>query len=134
MADDKSIPELPAVAPLPYKRAENFISYYANNFILEGNAWDLKIIFGALDKDESGKDIARQQLAVTVPWAQAKLALYWLRLQVLATEIQQGKIPIRKDLIPPEPPVLSDDDLKNPDSVRIHEMVIKMREEFLATL
>jgi hypothetical protein len=118
---------------LPYERAANFTSTYANNAFFEPSAWDLKIIFGQLDQSE-GKAAVKQHLAVTVPWAQAKLALYYLRLQVAAMEMQSGKIAIRADLIPPEPPPLTPEQEKMPGAKELRDIVLKIREEFLASL
>jgi hypothetical protein len=131
MTDDKNTTE--PSPTLQYERTENFISVYTNNVFFQPSAWDLQIIFGQLDQT-SGKDIVKQQVAVTIPWAQAKLALYYLRLQVEAMEIQSGKIPIRKDLIPPEPPPLTSEQESIPDSKKILELIQKIREEFIASL
>jgi hypothetical protein len=120
-------------AALKYERTDNFISAYANNAFFEPSAWDLKIIFGQLDQSPAGITI-KQNIAVTIPWAQAKLALYWLRLQIEATEMDIGKIPLRKDLIPPEPPPLTPEQENNPDAKKMHELVRKLREEFIASL
>ena len=120
-------------AAITVERADNFVSIYSNNVVFEPTAWDLKITFGQLDL-VSGKGIARQQVAITIPWAQAKLALYYLRLQVEAMEIQSGKIPIRRDLIPPEPPPLTPEQEAIPGSRELREIVLKAREEFIASL
>lgn len=132
MTDDKNTPE--SAPTLKNERADNFISVYANNAFFEPNPWDLKIIFGQLDQLPDQPAVIRQNVAVTIPWAQAKLALYWLRLNVEATEIQMGKIPIRKELIPPEPPPLPPEEENNPDSRRVFELVQKLRDEFIASL
>jgi hypothetical protein len=130
MPDDKAIPASPDIE---FQRAENFISLYSNNVIFEPTAWDIKIVFGQLDL-VGGKGIARQQVAITIPWAQAKLALYYLRLQVAAMEMQSGKIAIRRDLIPPEPPQLTPEQEAIPSSRELRDLILKMREEFLTTL
>ena len=131
MTDDKPTP--PQTSLLQYKRSDNFSSTYANNAFFEGSAWDLKIIFGQLDQS-GDQPVIKQHLAVTVPWAQAKLALYYLRLQIEAMEIQSGKIAIRSDLIPPEPPPLTPEQENIPGSIELRELVLKLREEFLASL
>jgi hypothetical protein len=131
MADETEATQ--AAQNLQYERVDNFISTYANNAFFEGSAWDLKIIFGQLDQSED-KTVIKQNVAVTVPWAQAKLALYYLRLQVEAMEIQSGKIVIRSDLVPPEPPPLTPEQEKMPGSQEIRELVLRLREEFLASL
>jgi hypothetical protein len=116
-----------------FEHTANFVSSYANSTIFESTAWDLKITFGQVEQ-VSGQAVVKQHLAVSIPWAQAKLALYWLRVHVEAMEIQSGKVPIRKDVIPPEPPPLSPEDANDPESKRIYEFVQKLREEFIASL
>jgi hypothetical protein len=125
--------EQPSTAPPKYERTDNFISIYANSAFFEASAWDLKIIFGQLD--QGSQPIAvKQNLAVTIPWAQAKLALFWLRFQVEVMEEQTGKIPLRQDVIPIEPPPLTPDQEKDPSAKRIYEAYVRARTEFMATL
>jgi hypothetical protein len=119
--------------PVP-ARTGDFISVYANNAFFESSAWDLKIIFGQLDQS-SGEPIVRQNIAVTVPWAQAKLALYWMRIHIEGIELQQGgKIPIRKDLLPPEIPALTPEQENDPVARKFYEFARKFREEFIASV
>ena len=115
------------------EHTDNCVSSYANSVMFEPSAWDLKLIFGQLDQ-ASGTTIVKQHLAVTIPWAQAKLALYWLRVQVDAMEIQSGKIPIRKDVIPPELPPLTAEQESDPAAKKFHEAYVKIREQFIASL
>ncbi|MGD0672057.1 MAG: hypothetical protein ABSB13_08265 [Candidatus Binatus sp.] len=116
-----------------FERTENFASSYANGVSFEPSAWDLKVIFGQLDQ-ASGATIVKQHLAVTIPWAQAKLALFWLRIQVEAMEEQTGKIPLRKDVLPPEPPPLTAEQKSDPAAKRFYEAYVKAREQFIASL
>ena len=127
MTDDNPTSPSPSVGQ--YARTENFISTYANSVMFESNAWDLKIIFGQIDTG----DLIKQHLAVSIPWAQAKLMLYWLRLQVEMMESTVGKIPIRKDLIPPEP-VPPPEEANKPETKKLLELIQKYREEFIASL
>ena len=76
----------------------------------------------------------RPKVAVTIPWTQAKLALYYLRVQVEAIELQSGKIQIRRDLLPAEPPPLDEKKKKDPMAVKMRELVVRIRNEFLASL
>ncbi len=108
------------------------ISLYANNLLYEASAWDLKIIFGQVDQS-SGSTVVKPNVAVTIPWAQAKLTLYWLRLQVEVMETQTGKIPIRADLIPPEN-IPTEEQLNDPDMKKFFDMYKRVRDEFLKTL
>jgi hypothetical protein len=121
-------------AQLKYERADHFISEYANNFYLESSAWDLKIIFGQLDQS-STPNVIKQNVAVTLPWAQAKLLLYYLRLHLAAEEVADGKIHIRPDLIPPEVSPPTPDEVKNDPKLKsLFEVVKKLRAEFIASL
>jgi hypothetical protein len=129
---DKTDNETPT--GLKYERTDNFISAYSNNAYFETSAWDLKIIFGQLDQPIGEPAKIRQNIAITIPWAQAKLALYYLRLHVEAIELQNGKISIRKDLLPPEPTPITPDQEKDPLAKQMYEIVRKLREDFIASL
>jgi hypothetical protein len=115
------------------ERTENFISTYANNVFLESSTWDLKLIFGQLDQSSAPNTI-KQNVAVTLPWAQAKLLLYYLRLHIEAEEIADGKIHIRPDVRPVEPPALTPEQKSDPAFKRIYDFMIKLRAEFIANL
>jgi hypothetical protein len=131
MPDDNSPPQPTGI---PYERAANLISIYANNAYFESSAWDLKIVFGQLEQPAGGNAVIKQSLAVTLPWTVAKLALYWLRVQVEAMELQSGKITIRQDLLPPEPPLLTPDQENTPLAKELRELILKIRAEFIAGL
>lgn len=131
---DRSEATTPPIPPLQFERTENFVSSYANNVAFEASAWDIKLLFGQLDQ-ASGKTSVKQHLAVTIPWPQAKLLLFWLRVQVEAAEASvKAKIPIRKDLIPPELPPPTDKEKNDPDAKEFYELYRKAREEFLASM
>jgi hypothetical protein len=83
------------------------------------------------EKSSSGKPIIRQHLAVTLPWAQAKLALFWLRWQIEVMEAQSGKISIRPDLLPQEPPDPGKDD---PAAKMFYDLYRRLRAEFIASV
>jgi hypothetical protein len=128
-----------AVAPPPpsikYERAENFTSWYANSVLHEASAWDLKFIFGQIDQTGYPTTTIKQQLAVTIPWPQAKLILFWLRFQVEFAEATVGvKIPIRKDLLPADMPPLKPEEESDPAIKQAHDLYVKIRNEFLATV
>jgi hypothetical protein len=115
------------------ERMDNCVRLYANNVLFEGNAWDLKIKFGQIEMRD-GDAHMDVNAEISIPWGQAKLGLYWLQLQVAGMEIQSGKIPIRKDVLPPEIPDLSEEDARDPDIVAMYEMSIRARKEFFSTL
>jgi hypothetical protein len=130
----QSVPQ--PVNKLVVERAENFNWLYANSTLIEGNAWDLKITFGQIDKipDGSPGTLIKQQVAVTIPYAQAKLAVYWLQAQILSHELEAGTIAVRKDQYPPPPPPLTDEQRAIPSMQKFHELLVKLREEFVASL
>jgi hypothetical protein len=120
--------------PIQFERTEHFIASYANSIIFEPSAWDLKLIFGQLDH-VSSTTLVKQHLAVTIPWPQAKLALFWLRVQVEVAENQaRAKIPIRQDFLPPELPPLTSEQQDDPTTREFYDLYHKIREEFLASL
>lgn len=126
---DESTPSQPAKPQ--YEKTPNFISTYANSIYLESSTWDLKLIFGQLDQSE-GTITVKQHLAVTIPWTQAKLLLYFLRVHVKAEEMQDGKIHIRSDVRPTETPLPTEEQVKDPNFMEFYEFVKKLREEFIA--
>ncbi len=130
MADEvKSSP--PAKVEVEYEKASDFISRYANNVFLESSAWDLKMIFGELDQSKVPNKVERR-VAVTIPWAQAKLLMFYLRVHIKAEEMQDGKIHIRPDLRPTESPALTEEQAKDAKFVEFYEFVKRLREDFIA--
>jgi hypothetical protein len=120
-----------------FVRTDEFSYHYANSIVYESTAWDLKIIFGQFEQTSFNPPtgVVKQRLAVTVPWPQAKLALFWLRVQVEAAELAvNAKIPIRPDLLPAELPALTAEEEKDPRAPEFHELYRRLREEFLASL
>jgi hypothetical protein len=109
------------------------IAVYANNVYFESSAWDLKIIFGQIDQS-TGTVTVKQKVAVTIPWTQAKLTLFWLRVQVELIERQSGKIAIRNDLVPPEWPAPTGGQKDDPDAIAFFELYNRARDEFLKTI
>lgn len=119
---------------LKYERTDNFTSAYANNAYFESSAWDLKIVFGQLDQPTGKAPLIRQNIAITIPWAQAKLALYYLRLNVEVNELQNGKISIREDLLPAEPKLPTPEQENNPLAKQMYDLIRKLRADFIGSL
>ncbi len=72
---------------------------YANNVMFEPTIWDLKLIFG----EWSGRSQSVEyHTSVTIPWAQAKLMLYYLQANVAAHEAANEKIKIPVTVMPPD--------------------------------
>ncbi|MFZ1887297.1 MAG: hypothetical protein WAU33_04645 [Candidatus Binataceae bacterium] len=118
------------------ERAADFTVRYANNIYFESTAWDIKLTFGHIEQ-AIDPVVVKHDFAVTIPWPQAKLALFWLRLHVEMAEAEVGvKIPIRKDVLPAELPEEFPEPLNKDVSAakRFREIYEKLRREFLATL
>ena len=131
MADDSTNQQPGAMQST---RSSDFSSIYANNVFFEASAWDLKIIFGELDQS-SGTASIQQRAAVTIPWPQAKLMSFWLRVQVeLAEATVKAKIPIRPDLLPAELPALTAEQQSDSSAIEFHEIYQRIRADFLASL
>lgn len=101
---------------------DEITSEYANNTYFVRNIWDLKILFGELG-------IVGQEIdwhtAVTLPWPQAKLMAFYLQINILAHEQEQGPIKVPKNMLPPPPPQTMDAPLV--------KYIQRLREEFMKT-
>jgi hypothetical protein len=106
---------------------DELASDYANNVGFEFTVWDLKILFGEYSDRIKGTD---WHTSVTIPWAQAKLMLYYLKLNIDFYEAQEGKIRVPGSMLPPEPPAPS----ANPDDQKLHEIIQAARNSFLDSL
>jgi hypothetical protein len=94
-------------------RAEDFTSLYANNVHFESSVWDLKLLFGLLDQIKgAGNAMIDQHTAINIPWVQAKLVAYFLTVNVMLHESENGKLEIPTRIIPikldPSDPALDD--------------------------
>jgi hypothetical protein len=129
MASDK-----PVVPSASYEFADEVYEAYANNVYFESSSWDLKLIFGQLDQSE-GKVRIVQHSAITVPWAQAKLMVYWLRGQIEAHELVNGEIHIPPPVIPqPLPPITDEIKKSDPNAEAVYAIFNRLRDEFFSSL
>jgi hypothetical protein len=88
--------------PVESRPEFEFDSVYANNSHFELSVWDLKIIFGQLDQHTS-KPMVDWHTAVTMPWMQAKVLQYYLRINTVFHEVQSGVIEVDPKVLPPKP-------------------------------
>jgi hypothetical protein len=124
----------PVTPPPDVEFSDEFYEAYSNNIYFESSVWDLKLLFGQLDQTE-GKVKIIQHSAITVPWIQAKLMLYWLKAQVGVHELTNGKIHIPKPVIPLPIPELTEEMKKSdPNAEAIHALIVKLRSEFIESL
>ncbi|HEX9545404.1 MAG TPA: DUF3467 domain-containing protein [Pyrinomonadaceae bacterium] len=117
-----------------FEFADEFYEAYANSIIYESSSWDLKLVFGQLDQSEGTVKVV-QHSAITLPWTQAKLMLYWLRGQIEIHELLNGKIHIPPPVIPPPPPPLTEEIKKSDQNAEVvYSIFNRLRDEFLANL
>ena len=115
-----------------YQKTEDFATVYANNVRYESSVWDLKMIFGELDQSQ-GKEVVQLHTGVSIPWIQAKLMAYMLRLNVEAYELENGNIDVPIRVIPPGVELEAEQE-QNPLFRSIRDLVNKRRAEFIASL
>ena len=99
------MPDDPTQKPIDkvvFTRDEDFTSLYANNVQYEASVWDLKIVFGELDQSK-GPSVVEQHTAVTLSWPEAKIAAYFMLLNVLGHQARNGFIQLPSSVIPPRP-------------------------------
>lgn len=108
---------------------ENIESDYANNIALEQTGWDLKLMFGEYSGRLQGVEY---HTSITIPWAQAKLLLYFLKVNVEAYEAEHGKIYVPPMAYPPDSSSIPPD--SNPTLTKIAEIIDRNRTEFLNSL
>lgn len=132
MEEEKQALPPPLQKPAGYRRDEETFTFdYANNVYLESSAWDLKLIFGQLDQAEGAINVD-QHTAITIPWPQAKVLIYFLKVHLLAYEIENGKIVVPKIALPPEPQPPSGELKDNPIALRLYEIIKSMWQKLVA--
>src|ERR1035437_6050805 len=112
MEDQEQEPQ--ASPELTFTKVEDFVTAYANNVQFEQNAWDIKMIFGELDQTGGKTNVVEQHTSITLSWAEAKVLSFFLRVQIAAHEIEDGKIQIPKRVLPQEPGALAAEYKTNP--------------------
>ena len=88
--------------PLEFKRDEEFTSLYANNTQFESTLWDLKMLFGQVDL---AKSAIEQHTAMALPWPHAKIAAYYMIVNVILHQSNNGNIFIPPNIVPKRPDV-----------------------------
>lgn len=116
----------------PLATAE-FDAVYANNSLIESSLWDLKIFFGQLEQ-HTGSARVDWHTAVTMPWLQAKLLSYYLRLGLAYHESQFGALKFPPSLVPPKPDPPSTSDLAiNAEVKSLYESIIAVHAEMFGS-
>ncbi len=110
---------------------EDIISAYANNVAIEQTVWDLKLIFGEF----SGRSNSVEwHTSMTLPWAQAKLLAYYLRVNIAVWELRNGLVKIPEPMLPPELPPLTEEEKRDPLKKTAMETIRRYQSEFLEQL
>jgi hypothetical protein len=100
---------------MTFSRDEDFASLYANNVQFETSVWDLKLIFGQLNQAK-GTSVVEQHTAMSVSWLEAKLLAYFLTVNLVLHQTQNGEVKVPASVIPPRPDASNpelDDTVKN---------------------
>jgi hypothetical protein len=95
-SNDTLSPPKPTVS-----RVQSFFELYANNVNFESSVWDLNVIFALLDQSPDTPPF-KQLGSVHLPWMQAKIAAYFMCLNVAFHEISNGPITVPQSLTPPD--------------------------------
>ncbi len=112
----------------------DFFSEYANNAYLQGSAWDLTIVFGQLNQ-KFEPAVADWFGQVTMPWAQAKILSYILRMHIIAHELQNGKISIPKSVLPQGIPDPTPEEIqRDPMAPEVVKKLQEIHAELVASL
>jgi hypothetical protein len=122
MAEETKTPEIQLT------RAQNFWDSYANNVRIESSVWDFRLIFGNLDQGTTPSTVKLQN-SVYIPWAQAKLLLYFLHLHVMFHEKQDGPLQVPVRVVPPPMETVFPDLEKEPGGQAILERARKLHVE-----
>ena len=133
-------PEKPDKPKANWEFTDDFSEAYANNVFFEASVWDLKLLFGQLD--QSGQLTQTEpkiktvvHSAITVPWTQAKLMLFWLKDNIEAHELAHGTIQLPAPILPIQLPPPSEDIKKQDKNAEaVFAIYNRLRDELLASL
>jgi hypothetical protein len=130
------MPEKPNTPNTVYEFSQDSAEVYGNNVLYESSAWDFKFLFGQLD--QSGQVIGGPvkaktviHTAVTVPWPQAKLMLYWLKGHIEAHELVNGKIRMPKNTIPEYLQLPEEIRKSDPNAEAVFQIFERLRRELV---
>lgn len=110
-------------------RGPDFVDRYANNLRLESSVWDLKLVFGSVDQFAIPVAL-RQHTGVTIPWSEAKLVVYYMYLNILLHEVQNGKVTIAESVWPPDIEKVFEAEAGADENIRnVVERIKKLRDD-----
>lgn len=129
--------QIPQADSTQCQRTDDFNSRYANSVRFESSVWDLKMIFGQLDQSGGGKGVIHQHTSITMSWTTVKLLFHYLQVNIFFHESENGRITLPSQVWPPDPRSLGifpNETEIEPQSKAMLDSLIKMREDFVATL
>jgi hypothetical protein len=85
---------------MQFKRAEDFVSAYANNVFFETSVFDIKLTFGELCQPYKEQPYIEQHTSISLPWLQAKIACLLWAINIAAHEKKYGIITIPEGVLP----------------------------------
>lgn len=107
----------------------NFESVYANNSRFESSVWDLKVLFGQLEQ-HTGKEVVDWHTAVTLPWMQVKILLYYLRVNLAVHELGSGPLWVHPNVMPQKPQAPATEPAEsNSLAIQTYEAILKIHSE-----
>jgi hypothetical protein len=105
---------------------------YANNTTFEVSAWDLKIFFGQLDQRSGGN--IDWHTAMTIPWTQARVLEYFLKLNTIFYETKFARITLPPQLVPAPHPRPTEEQIKSdPQAIELWEAYLKVHAEMFGS-
>jgi hypothetical protein len=117
-------PEVASLIDIGIKKftRESIHAVYANNTRFESSVWDLRLLFGQYRQGEID-----WHTSVTLPWQQAKLMMYYLRLNIAFYESSGGPLEVPPTMKPSQPTFPTDEELQtDPGSMKLYEAYNKV--------
>src|SRR6516162_9992800 len=118
-------------AALIWKRTDDFKDLYCNNVRFESSVWDLKVLFGTLDQGNPNSTEYQPGVyfhtGISMPWVQAKIALYQLYVAILFQEMSNGTIQVPAQVRPPRMKDVLPDLAKQPAGQHVAERADQAR-------
>ena len=104
---------------LRWKRTDDFRELYCNNVRFESSVWDVKALLGTLDQGNPDPTVHLPGVyfhtGVTMPWVQAKIALYNLYIAILFHEQANGIVSVPDAVKPPTVAEVVPEFIKQPE-------------------
>ncbi len=92
----------------------------------------MKIRCGLLDQSAGGPGVVRDQVFLTIPWAQAKAALYFIAANIAIHEGLDGfPVPFPEALFPPEPQPPTGPEATRPGALEMYARLKQIRDGFV---